>query len=98
MRPSSEIHSALQLIEADLRRRAKETVEAQRIAESSTEEHELDQAVRSIETWNNLRLAQDVLGWVAGKSSLEISQPNEWLAGYLLDDPPKLDNTPPESN
>lgn len=47
---------------------------------------------------SNIRIARDVLAWCIGESAFDIGPPNEWLLAFLLDDPPKLDDTPPEVN
>lgn len=47
----------------------------------------------------NLSIVRDVLRWVAGMHWVDlVDSPNPWLIAILLDDPPKLDDTPPETN
>jgi hypothetical protein len=71
MRPTSEIHSALDMVDAEL-------------AQGPNEK---------------LQVVRDVLAWVAGAHWTDLTDgPNPWLVAYLLDDPPKLDDTPPEVN
>lgn len=75
MRPASEIHSSLELIEHELARQTDERAKA------------------------NLSIARDVLAWVAGGHWSDLTYgSNPWLAAFLLEDPPKIDNTPPEAN
>ena len=75
MRPASEIHSSLELVESDM-------------------SNQTDPAAIA-----NLSIVRDVLRWVAGDHWTELSDgDNPWLVAYLLDDPPQLDNTPPEAN
>ena len=75
MRPASEIHSSLEILESELSRQT-------------------DPAAT-----NNLRIARDVLAWVAGWHWTDLTDgQNPWLAAFLLDDPPKIDYTPPEVN
>lgn len=45
----------------------------------------------------NLRIAHDVLSWVMGGEAPN-DGPTLWLIAFLLDDPPKLDNSPPDIN
>lgn len=74
MRPASEIHSSLDLVESDLERQ--------------------DGRVKE-----NLSIVRDVLRWAAGGPWYELHDGyNPWLAAYLLDDPPKLSDVPPEIN
>jgi len=74
MRPASEIHSSLELVE-------------------------LDMARRSGDESKSLSIVRDVLRWVAGAHWTDLTdRSNPWLVAYLLDDPPTLDNTPPEIN
>lgn len=48
---------------------------------------------------NNIRIARDVLAWVAGGHWTDLTDgSNPWLVAFLLDDPTKLDDTPPEVN
>lgn len=75
VRPASEIHSALDVLESELSRQT-------------------DPAAI-----HNLTIARDVLAWVAGRHWVEVSEgSNPWLVAFLMDDPPKLDDTPPEIN
>lgn len=75
MRPASEIHSSLELVESDL-------------------PHHTDPAALT-----NLTIVRDVLRWVAGGHWSDLSDgPNPWLVAYLLDDPQRIDDTPPEAN
>lgn len=75
MRPASEIHTALDMLEGELARQT-------------------DHAAR-----NNLSIARDVLAWVVGGHWVDLTDgPNPWLAAFLLDDPPKLEDIPPEVN
>lgn len=47
----------------------------------------------------NLSIVRDVLRWVTGAHWADLADgDNPWLVAYLLDDPPKLDDTPPEVN
>jgi hypothetical protein len=47
----------------------------------------------------NLTIVRDVLRWAVGMHWVELTDgAHPWLVAYLLDDPPKLDNTPPETN
>jgi hypothetical protein len=40
-----------------------------------------------------------VLAWVVGGHWTDLTDgANPWLAAFLLDDPPKIDDTPPEVN
>lgn len=74
IRPASEIHSSLEMVEADMAR-------------------------RSGDESKNLSIVRDVLRWVAGSHWIDLTDgENPWLVAYLLDDPPKIDNTPPEIN
>jgi hypothetical protein len=45
----------------------------------------------------NVDLARAVLAWVVG-GRVDLDGPHAWLCGYLLDDPPQIDDTPPERN
>lgn len=45
----------------------------------------------------NLAVARDVLTWVMG-GEVDLGGDNAWLCAYLLRDPDRLDNTPPEAN
>lgn len=75
MRPASEIHSSLELVERDL-----------------------DRQTNSVAV-HNLTIVRDVLRWVAGAHWTDLTDgTNPWLVAYLLDDPPKIDDTPPETN
>jgi len=73
MRPASEIHSALDLLDSELSRQSA--------------------GVGA----DNMRIARDVLAWVAGGRAPDDGS-TLWLVGFLLDDPQKLDDTPPEVN
>jgi len=84
MRPASEIHSALDLVQASLSRHVDRVDDA-----TMTEREAIDML--------NLTLTRDLLEWVVGQH-VEIDGPNAWLCGYLLDDPPKLDDTRPDIN
>jgi hypothetical protein len=76
MRPASEIHSSLEMIERDLPNHANDPAVAQ-----------------------NLTIVRDVLRWVMGSHWVDLSDGDHpWLVAYLLDDPPRLDDTPTESN
>lgn len=76
MRPASEIHSALDLIDADLKKR------------------QLQDDLAA----NNIRIARDVLAWVAGAHWTDLTDgENPWLCAFLLDDPPQL-GPPPGDN
>lgn len=47
----------------------------------------------------NLSIVRDVLRWVAGGHWTDLTDgSNPWLVAYLLDDPDRMDNTPPEIN
>lgn len=83
MRPASEVNSALELVQSELVRRE--------VAASLTADDDRGMA--------NLRIAYDVLAWVMGEHWTALTDgQNPWLAAFLLDDPPKIDNTPPEVN
>lgn len=69
MRPASEIHSALGLLDSDLARQANP----------------------------HYQIARDVLAWAVGGRAPD-DGPNLWLVAFLLDDPPKLTDVPPEVN
>lgn len=75
MRPASEIHSSLEMVEGDL---ARQTDPA---------------AIR------NLSIVRDVLRWAVGSHWPDLTDgENPWLVAYLLDDPPRIDDTPAEEN
>lgn len=75
MRPVSEIHSSLEMVESDL-------------------ERQINPAAIG-----NLIIVRDVLRWATGAHWTDLTDgPNAWLVAYLLDDPPKLDDTPAEEN
>lgn len=75
MRPASEIHSSLEMVEHSL-----------------SQQTDPD-AVR------NLSIVRDVLAWAMGAHWADLTDgPNPWLVAYLLDDPDKIDDTPPEIN
>lgn len=75
MRPASEIHSSLDMVESDL-------------------SHQTDPAAV-----HNLSIVRDVLRWATGSYWTDLTDgPNPWLAAYLLDDPDRIDDTPPEIN
>lgn len=47
----------------------------------------------------NLSIVRDVLRWVTGAHWVELTDgDNPWLAAYLLDDPPKLEDIDPSNN
>jgi hypothetical protein len=69
MRPGSEIHSAIDLLDSELSR----------------------------QPTPQYKIARDVLAWVAGDAA-PIDGQNAWLAAFLLDDPPRIDDTPTGSN
>ena len=46
---------------------------------------------------NNLRITHHVLAWVMGGRA-DIDDQTLWLVAYLLDDPPKTDETDPRAN
>jgi hypothetical protein len=73
MRPASEIHSALSLLNSEIERQGDETAKT------------------------NMLIARDVLAWVSGERP-PWDGPTCWLLGFLLGDPPTIDNTPPEAN
>jgi hypothetical protein len=57
------------------------------------------QNASDLESQSNVLLMRDVLRWVAGAHWGDLVHgPNAWLCAFLLDDPPKLDDTPPEVN
>lgn len=75
MRPASEIHSALDLLDAELTRQT-------------------DPAALA-----NMSIARDVLAWVVGGHWTDLTDGrNPWLVAFLLDDPPQLQDVPPEVN
>ncbi len=45
----------------------------------------------------NVAIARDVLRWVIGER-VDLDGANAWLCGYLLDDPPRIVDAPPEAN
>lgn len=90
MRPASEIHSAKRLAEhymSELDRAA--------LADALGDDHAASD--QSMSAASNMSLLYDVLCWVMGDSVDQEGQ-HAWLAGVLLDDPPKIDSTPPEVN
>lgn len=92
MRPASEIHSALQLLEHELQR-VDEALEA-RIKLQSGPDEEFSSLVEMLD---NITIARDVLWWVVGGTAPMDDRTN-WLVAFLLDDPDKIDDTPPEMN
>jgi hypothetical protein len=86
MRPASEIHSALDLLENEVNRCLDREIEL------SGKHIDPDISARL-----TMSLARDVLRWVVGRR-VDLDGPNVWLAGFLLDDPDKLDSTRPEVN
>lgn len=99
MRPASEINSALELAQQELERTAKDTAAVRddmRDPDDLTEA-ELDAQMAAIEAWQSIQLVRDVLAWVMG-GRIDHDAPNSWLCAYLLDDPPKLDDTDPRTN
>lgn len=94
MRPASEIHSALALAENEIAG----MMERYRQIREKTDDEMTKEEVDFINGLVNVELLRDVLSWVAGKSALDITGEHEWLVGFLLDDPPRIDDTPPERN
>ena len=88
MRPASEIHNAIDLL---VRSRS-------RLVAQIEQDQDRDD-MSDIDSLRNLVIAIDVLRWVAGGHWSDLTDgPNPWLVAYLLDDPPKIDPTPPEVN
>mgnify|MGYP000045791258 CR=1 FL=1 len=50
------------------------------------------------EAHSGLIVARDVLAWVVGGDAMRLDGPSDFLCAFLLPDPPKLDDTPPEVN
>lgn len=75
MRPASEVHSAVEMLNDEIARQTDPAAVA------------------------SLQIARDVLAWVAGAHWTDLTDgANPWLVAYLLDDPTKTDDTPPEVN
>jgi hypothetical protein len=103
MRPPSEIHSALALLQSELDRLGPRVAwfvhhaDADAVIDSlSTEDAE--QLDSDLVAWNHLRIASDILAWVAGGSAMDFTPPTDWLCAFLLDDPAQLNDAPPENN
>lgn len=93
MRPASEVNSALELTSHELERSAVRYEAIKRKSENEWTEDDMEFA-RGTE---NIEIARNVLAWVMG-ARVDLDAASAWLVGFLLDDPDKLDNTPPEIN
>lgn len=85
MRPTSEINSALELVQHEL----------DGLVDGSDDGNNL--TARSALAIAQLTLLRDALEWVMG-SPVDTDGPNAWLVAYLLDDPPKLESYDPREN
>lgn len=96
MRPASEIHSSLDLCDSDLERRRAALTEATAAIETQDDLRATEKGMAAKCAYSNLLIVRDVLRWVAGAHWVELTDGgNPWLAAYLLDDPPKIDDTQP---
>lgn len=85
MRPASEIHTALDLLESEIDHRL--------------ELHASETTVHSQRELDNLLLVRHVIAWVTGERlDLDPESNAMWLATYLLDDPPRIEDVLPERN
>ena len=96
MRPASEIHSSLEMIESELARLKTESL--RRLQNILAGDDSLD-AVGHRDAIRNLSIVRDVLRWAMGGHWTDLTDGDDpWLVAYLLDDPPKINDTPTEEN
>ena len=102
MRPASEIHSSLEMVESELAKFAQyvEQYRSTPVIELAKLPRDTADLLRSSEAAvKNLSITRDVLRWVAGAHWVDLSDGhNPWLVAYLLDDPPQLDPHDPMEN